>query len=517
MSRLPKKSPPTVNRQVLDCASPLALSASRFGQEVQGNDAPQAFRSSLISTGLEPGESRRKKASAASAAYPRLRIPALTILLSLFFAFSSAAADLTNRFVLDLPTVLRLADAQNLDVQIARQLVVEARANQNSALEQFFPWISPGIQFRRYDGLGQAFPSGVISEGHFETYSPGARVAAQVSIGEAVYNSLAAKQTSRATGQALEAQRQESSTLAAQRYIELVRAIAVIEVHREGARISKLYQEQLHSAVGAGIAFRGDELRVQSETERIQIALRQAQERARILAAQLAQILHLDPAVELGSDDSGVNQITLIPENTALDRLVQEAWRNRPELAQGEALLAAARETKKGVIYGPLVPSVGLQYYGGGLGGSPDHLPDQFGSAQDFTATLGWRIGPGGLLDFGRIDATKARLEITTLRLAKIKDEITRQVVEAHTLVQSLSDQIPAVRQNLATATETLHLAQQRKEFGVGIVLEEIQAQQELVRARSDYLTAIAEFNKAQFALRRAIGGTLLEQQKTKP
>src|SRR5262249_55407047 len=116
-------------------------------------------------------------------------------LATFLFVFVSDAADSTNRFSVDLPTVLRLADAQNLDVQIARQLVAEARANHNSALEQFFPWISPGIQFRRYDGLGQAFPSGVISEGHFESYSPGARIAAQVSIGEAIYNSLAAKQT----------------------------------------------------------------------------------------------------------------------------------------------------------------------------------------------------------------------------------------------------------------------------------------------------------------------------------
>src|SRR5262249_53983304 len=142
-------------------------------------------------------------------------------------------------------------------------------------------------------------------------------------------------------------------------------------------------------------------------------------------AAQLAQILHLDPAIKLTSDDSGINQVTLIAENTALDHLVQEALQHRPELTQGEALVSAARETKKGVTYGPLVPALGLQYYGGGLGGSPDHLPDQFGSAQDFTATLGWRIGPGGLLDFGRMDATKARLEVTTLRLAKVKDEIT--------------------------------------------------------------------------------------------
>ena len=40
----------------------------------------------------------------------------------------------------------------------------------------------------------------------------------------------------------------------------------------------------------------------------------------------------------------------------------------------------------------------------------------------------------------------------------------------------------------------------------VNAVLETIQAEQELTRARTDYLRAIADFNKAQYALLRAIG-----------
>jgi outer membrane protein TolC len=40
----------------------------------------------------------------------------------------------------------------------------------------------------------------------------------------------------------------------------------------------------------------------------------------------------------------------------------------------------------------------------------------------------------------------------------------------------------------------------------VGIVLETVQTEQELTRARLDYLRAIAEFDKAQYALLRATG-----------
>lgn len=421
-------------------------------------------------------------------------------------AETNMAAASTQRMVIDLPTVLQLAEAQNLDVQIARQFVAEARAGYRSGLEQFFPWISPGIQFRRYDGLGQAFPSGTLSDGHFESYAPGARIAAQVSLGEAAYNLLAARQNVRASTQALAAQQQETAMAAAQKYFDLVRALALVEVQQEAARVARLYREQLHSAVEAGIAFRGDELRVQSEMERYLIALRQARERARVISSQLAQTLHLDPVIELVSEDAGLSQVTLIADDASLDSLVQQALRSRPELVQSEAALRAAEQARKGALYGPLAPSLGVQYFGGGLGGAPDRLPDQFGAAQEVTATLGWRIGPGGLFDSGRVDASKARERAAALRLEKAKDEVTRQVVEARTLAQSFGDQIPAARENLETATAALRLAQDRKEFGVGLVLEEIQAQQDLVRARSDYLTAVAEFNKAQFALRRAVG-----------
>ncbi len=73
--------------------------------------------------------------------------------------------------------------------------------------------------------------------------------------------------------------------------------------------------------------------------------------------------------------------------------------------------------------------------------------------------------------------------------------------------MQSLRSQIGLAERNLATATETLRLARERKQYGVGILLEDIQAQQDLTQARAVYFTALAEYNKAQFALNKAVGG----------
>ena len=418
-----------------------------------------------------------------------------------------AFAQQTNTLPIDLPTALRLAGAQNLDVQIARDRLHEAQAEHDSALEIFFPWIAPGVSYHRRDGVAQAVPSGVISDAHFQSYSPGATVSAQMDLGDAIYTTLAAKQLVNAAGHAFDSQRQDTALAAAQNYFDLVKAKALVGAADEALHISRDYQSQLHEAVGIGIAFKGDELRAQSETEHDEILLRRAAQEQRVAAARLAELLHLDATVELSPKESDLVPLALVETNAPLSSLAQQALRNRPELKQTHAQSAAALDSRTGANSGPLVPTLGAPDFGGALGGGPDGGPRNLGAESDVLASLSWRIGPGGIFDFGKIHSTEARLDIARAGEEKIHDRILREVVEAHESVESLRDQLAAAQKNLATADEALRLTRQRKEFGVGIVLENIQAQQDLARARADYLSVIAEFDKAQYALSRAVGG----------
>jgi outer membrane protein TolC len=410
-------------------------------------------------------------------------------------------------YPIDLPMTLQLAGAQNLDIQIARERLAEAQANRQSAVERFFPWTTAGAGYHRRDGVAQAVPAGTISDAHYQSYNPGAALTAQMDLGDAIYRSLAAKQLVKASDHALDAQRQDTTLSAAQGYCELAKAGALVEVAREALNTSRDYQRQLHLAVGAGVAFKGDELRVQSQSEHYEIVLRQALERLRVAAAELAVILHLDSQVELAPRDTRLAPITLFATDAAMDTLVAQALGTRPELKQSQALLKAARAAKDGAVYGPLIPSVGAQAFGGGLGGGPDSGPSNLGAEGDYLVGMSWRIGPGGLFDSGRVNASKAQLASVRLGEAKLKDTIISQVVVSLTRVQSLWAQITLSEPNLATATETLRLTRERKQYGVGIVLEDIQAQQDLTQARSDYFTALAEYNKAQYALNKAVGG----------
>ena len=420
----------------------------------------------------------------------------------------AAVAQTTNSaaYPIDLATVLRLAGAQNLDVQIARERLKQAEAERSSALEQFLPSLSPGIGFHRRDGMAQSVPAGVVSDTRFDSYSPGVTLAGQVVLGDAIYNSLAAKQLVKASTHALAARMEDSVVAAAQGYFELARAKALASTAEQALQISRDYQEQLHAGVTAGVAFRGDELRVQTQTDHFELVRQQALEQEKTAAAKLDEILHLDPRTELSPREDEIVAVRLLDPNGSIDALVGLALQQRPELKQSRALLAAARDTKNGAVYGPMIPTLGAQVYAGGLGGGPDGGPAHFGGETDYSLALFWKIGPGGLFDSARTDSRKAQLNATQLAEAKLRDTVVTEVVTTFAHVHSTSIQIEIAKRSLVTAGIAWQLTKERKEFGVGMVLENIQAQQSLNQASSDYYNAVTEFNKAQFALNRAVG-----------
>lgn len=408
-------------------------------------------------------------------------------------------------YLIDLPTALRLAKADNLDVQLAQERINEAKANHGSAIAKFLPWLTAGVAYRRHEGRTQAV-DGTLVDVDKQSISIGPTITAQVDIGDALFTTLAAKQTVYATEAALQAQQQDSTLAAASGYFELLKAKALVEANREALTTSQTYEEQLQGGVNAGVIFKGDLLRVQTQTQRYQAAVIQAQQQQRLAAARLAELLHLDPSVELVPQDSELVPIALLQTETSQDALIKQALNTRAELQQTQAQLQAAREAKKNAVWGPLIPSLGAQAFLGELGGGQDSASGNYGTSRDYTLGLSWRFGPGGLFDFTRINAAKSKLHSAELGVEKTSNSIKRQVVEAQARVLSSTEQMTASRTAMNNATETLRLTRERKQLGVGIVLEDIQAQQELVRARTEYLSTITEYNKSQYELTKALG-----------
>lgn len=428
-------------------------------------------------------------------------------LLSLFAASAFAAEPAAQP--INLAATMRIAGADNLDIQIAQEKLAEAQANHRQALAQFFPYLAPGIAFRHHDGNIQNVEGDII-DANKESLSLGVNVIAQLQLGDSIYNSMIASRLVTAAQFSAEAQRQESVYQAVSGFFELARASAATKVALEAVNIADDYANQVKQAVEAGLGFKGDQFRAKAQAAKNRLLLRQAQEQRRIAAARLATALRMSPTIDLRPEGGEPAPMRLMDRDESIGSLVGNAVANRPELKQSSAETAAAAKARSGAIYGPLVPSLRADYFNGGLGGGRhDNATDHFNDSQDFGVGLSWRVGPGGIGDFPRIEANTARLHAAELSDERVEFDVKRQVVEAHTRVQSLGDQLESAREALSASEQALKLTRQRQQFGVGEVLENIQAEQELTRARLDYLTVVTEYNRAQFALRRAIGARL--------
>lgn len=422
-------------------------------------------------------------------------------------------------YPIDLPTTLRLAGVRNLDVQLARTVVEEAHANYASALEGFLPTVVPAASYLHHTGRDQKVEGALIDvTRHAE--SRGIYASAQISVGEAVFHSLQSRQLITAADAAQAAQERDTGVAAAQQYFLLVNAGALVNVVSQALAVSQSYERQLNDAVGIGTAFKGDAVRVQTQSGRLQLDLTRAQERQRLAATQLAQTLHLDALVDLVPAEREPAPLALMDPDAIPDELVRTALERRPELLQSAALIAAAEEGRRAAVYGPLVPTLGGQVFAGQFNGGGELNAGESnsnvggtsldsGPRRDLSVGLSWKIGPGGILDLGRIKATRAQLTRAEVNDEKLRDVIAREVVDAYTQVQSLFQQLRAARKNVSAAEETLRLTRGRKQLGVGIVLEDIQAQQELLNARSELVTIVTQLNQAQYGLMRSVGAPL--------
>jgi outer membrane protein TolC len=423
----------------------------------------------------------------------------------------SAAADST--YQIDLATVLRLAGAQNLDVQLARNAVDEAHANYTSAVERFLPSLAPSASYLQHSGRDQRVEGPLLDVSkHSDT--AGAYLTAQIPVGDAIFTALQAHQLVAAGDAGATAQERDSAVAAAQQYFDLVKAQALVGVVGDALSISQSYELQLNEAVRIGIAFKGDAIRVQTQTQRLQLDLTRARQQQRLSATRLVQTLHLEPLLELIPAEREPAPLALADLSTSPKQLIRTALENRPELARSTAQISAAEQSRRGAIYGPLIPTIGGQAFAGEFNGGGDVRVNAVtanggGPRQDYTVGLSWKFGPGGLFDLGRIRASGARLTATQLSDEKLRDQISREVVDGYSQVQSLFEQLRVARLNLSSAEETLRLTRQRKVLGVGIVLEDIQAQQELLKARSEYVAIVTQLNQEQYGLLRSVGAPL--------
>ena len=432
-----------------------------------------------------------------------------SVLLLLATCLTAMAAEPSY---VDLRTVMRLAGANNDEIELARVRHAQAIAESKQAWQRFWPALTVGAAYRGHEGRLQDIV-GDVFDARKQQYTVAGAVIVDWSPGDLYFQALAAGQRARAAEQLAEAARQDIVLEAVARYYDLLAAEAEVAVIEDDLRVVQDYGKQLEGLVAAGTAFKADLLRVRTQISGARLLVRQGQETRDLRAAALAETLRLAPDTALRPAKSDLVPVTLTAMGQSAT-LVEKALANRAEIGAADAAsLAAATEEKRSRV-APLMPSVQAGYSGGGLGGGLAGDWGNFGDSQNFFIGLGWKIGPGGLFDRQRRRVAEAQLQSAELQGKQVRAAIGREVVEAEARVRSAKDQIQLSDEAVATAQEMAQLAQDRQASQIGVVLEYLLARQELTRARRDRVSAVSAHNKAQHALLRALGGSLESKEK---
>ena len=403
---------------------------------------------------------------------------------------------------IDLPTITRVAIAQNIDIKQAQERVLAARGRYESSVEAVFPVIAPSIAFQHLEGAGQN-ANGTLVLTNFSNILPAITVQWILNPGRAVYDIVAAKRRMEASDQQERAVVLETARTAAVQYYQLVRAQARVANARRAERQSDESLRLVDLRFKAGDALSSDQMKARSSLASRREELLLAVNAFYRASLDLTLTLHLDPIVTLVPEPDHLSRITLVREDLAIDALLALAVQYRPDLQEARTLLAAVQADKGGALWGSLGPQLQAAYSYGSIKADaqgqtfgPDRLQKGAGGA-------GFALG---VSTFGQVKTANANVRSAALDVEKTLDHVRAEVVASQQDAITQAAVIPIAGQELESADEALRLAQAGLQAGTVLLLEVLKAESERAAAQQHYADAVARYNQAQVNLLAALG-----------
>ncbi len=426
-----------------------------------------------------------------------------------------------NSLPINLPTALKLVNARTMDIAIASQRIQQAGAQLDQAKYAWLPTVTIGSDYVRHDGRFQEAGGGIINPSR-SAFMAGAGVNAIFTPSEAIFAPLASRQVVRARVAEREAVENNTVLTVAEAYFSVQQARG----EYVGALIAVKHAEELvrrADKLAAALVPPVEAVRARAELARRKQAVHLAQERWELASADLIRVLRLDPAALIDPIEPPHLRVALIAPDETVDALIPVGLRNRPELASQQALIEATLHRLKQERIRPLIPSLVLKgtgsnppasLSGGVFGGGNDAL-SRYGPRADVELQVIWELQGFGLVNRAKISERRAENQLAILELFRMQDHVAAEVAQAHAKAQSAANRLADAESGLKDAADSVDknfqgLSQTRRAGDLIIMMvrpqEVIASIQALAQAYADFYSAVADHNRAQFRLYRALG-----------
>jgi outer membrane protein TolC len=425
---------------------------------------------------------------------------------------------------INLPTALQLANAQAIDIQVASQRIEVAAAQLERAQKLWLPTIYLGTDYYRHDGQIQETPGPVFGASR-SSFMVGAGPSAVFAVSDAIFEPLAARQVLAAREASFQAAGNDTMLAVAEAYFSVQQARGDLAGTQDTVRRTEKLLQQVEKLVAGGLSPEVEVTRARADLSHRRQAIRIAEDRWRASASDLQRILRLEPTSLIEPQEPPQLAVTLIGLDRPVDELIPVALTNRPELAAQQALVQATLARLRQERLRPLVPSVLLRgsstpvtgtLAGGLYGGGPNGFMGNFGARSDFDLQIVWELQNLGFGNRARANERRGEHEISILELFRLQDQVAADVVQTFSLAQSAAGRMKDAEAELREAVDSveknlLGVSQTKRLTGNLLILvirpqEVTAAIQALAQAYGDYYGAIADYNRTQFRLYRALG-----------
>jgi len=255
---------------------------------------------------------------------------------------------------------------------------------------------------------------------------------------------------------------------------------------------------------GAGSQVEVD--RARTETTFWHQAMEDAQRRATTHSINLMRLLRLNPNGELVPVEGKVLPVHLVDSVRPPHELVAQGLANRPELVQQQSLVQAASFRVQQEHWRPWLPNVQAGTSAGSFGGGPSSTFDNQGSRSDVEVIAVWELKNAGLGNYAAHLQRRAQLRGAQLATEWIRDLVVAEINTASNDVASYRTQMGSALDRVNAASESYQLNFQRISEGEGLPIELLQAIRARVSALDAYTSSVANYNRAQYRLLRAVG-----------
>jgi uncharacterized protein (TIGR03000 family) len=424
---------------------------------------------------------------------------------------------------INLATALRLANAQAWDIGIASQQIRVAAAQLTRANVLWLPTLAMGADYMHNSGP-VVNSNNTLTPTTANSLELGGAPEMVFTLTEAIFEPLAARQTMKARKADLQTATNDTTYLVARGYFDIEEARGNLAGVQDTIRRTKDMLRKIEK-LAPELVPTVEVARARAQLAQFEQNEDSIREQGNVVSSSFVRIVRLDPSAMVVPLEPPHLQITLVAPEQPIENLLAVALAARPELVAYQALSQAALKRWREEQFRPALPAVYFRgastqlpdsmmfgaYTGGGSGSFGN-----FRARADYEVAMMWEFRNLGFGNAAAMKERHAEYDVTRMQAFRLQDSVAAEVAEAYARVRSARARVTKAERELREAEISaqqnyLGLGELNRIGGniVGLVIrpqEALASMQALLQGYRDYYGAIADYNRSQFQLYRALG-----------